>query len=442
MQTQSSTNQHLNRLRDFRQAIYQQGLTRRRDAQFQLLDALLLSGPVKSFPELTLSPAFSRRWCSAYAALEDGQQDTAWLQDYLCQQAPQQGVQVFALDGTAWPRPQAQTLPDRQYLYSPTQAIGDPSIVVGHPYSILAWVAEAGGSWALPVAVQRITSAQDALTVGSDQVKRLCRHRQGATGTVIVADGKYGNQHFLRPLREQPCGVLVRLRQDRVLYRPPPPYGGRGRPRQHGARFAFRESASWGEPAQRLHLTDPKWGQVDLRYWANLHARGAADTPFGVLRIQVHLERAQPPGALWLGWQGPAWSAELLWRCYQQRWVIEPSIRWRKEQLHWRLPRFWDTGACERWSNLVTVAQWLLYLARPLVQDRPLPWQKAQSHLTPGRVRQGFGVLFAQFGTPAAAGKPRGKPPGWPKGRVRKRPARYPVVKKRAKPPATRRKAA
>lgn len=368
--------------------------------------------------------------------------DAPWLQEHLCSQVPSQGVQVFSLDSTVWPRPQAPTLSDRQYLYSPTKAIDGDSIVVGHPYSILAWVAQPRSSWALPMDVERISSSRDAIEVGIAQVKQLCKLRQGADFAVVVADGRYGNHRFLRSLKDQPCGVLARLRKDRVLYRPPPPYSGRGRPREHGERFAFKEPHTWGEPEQWLQFKDPQWGQVDIRYWGNLHAREAADTPFGVLRLQVHLERERPPEALWLAWQGPAWPADVLWRYYQLRWPIEPSIRWRKEQLHWTLPQFQDAGACERWSMLVSLAQWTLYLARPLVQDQPLPWQKGQPRLTPGRVRRGLGALFTRIGTPARPSKRRGKSPGWAKGRVRRRPARYLVVKKGTKKPKSKRKAA
>lgn len=442
MQSQESTDQHLNNLIEFRQRLHRFGFTKLRDAQFELLDALLLSGPVNSFAELSLSPVFRRRWPSAYAALEDGQQDTDWLKGFLGQQVPTRGVQVFALDGTAWPRPKAPTLADRQYVYSPTKAIDGGSIVVGHSYSLLAWVAQPQSSWALPLDIQPITRAEDAVSVGVAQVKEWCQRRQGADFSVVVADGTYGNHRFLVPLRDQSCGLLVRLRRDRVLYRPPPPYRGRGRPRQHGERFAFKEPQTWGEPQQQLRFRDPRWGQVEIQYWDGLHARESAPTPFGVLRIQVHREQGRPPEALWLGWQGPAWPANLLWRYYQLRWPVEPSIRWRKQQLHWTRPQFRDLTTCQRWTMLVTLAQWLLYLARPLVQDQPLPWQKKQPNLTPGRVRQGMGALFTQIGTPAAKPKPRGKPPGWPQGRLRTRPPRYPVVKKGPKKPESSRKAA
>jgi hypothetical protein len=81
MLNQIPTEKHFNNLIQFRQAIYEHGLTKRKDAQFELLDSLVLSGPIRSFPELSLSPAFRRRWPSAYAAIEDGGQDNDWLPD-------------------------------------------------------------------------------------------------------------------------------------------------------------------------------------------------------------------------------------------------------------------------------------------------------------------------------------------------------------------------
>jgi len=91
----------------------------------------------------------------------------------------------------------------------------------------------------------------------------------------------------------------------------------------------------------------------------------------------------------------------------------------------------------ERWSDLMPLLTWELWLARSLGVDRPLPWQKKQTVLTPGRVCQGMSEILTTIGTPARAPKPRGNAPGWPKGRVRQRRARYDVVKKTQKQPKT-----
>jgi hypothetical protein len=62
MDTQNSTQEQFNKLIEFRQTIYDQFLTARRDAQFEVLDALLLKGQVASFPWLSTAGCFRREW--------------------------------------------------------------------------------------------------------------------------------------------------------------------------------------------------------------------------------------------------------------------------------------------------------------------------------------------------------------------------------------------
>lgn len=445
MKTQETTQANLNKLIEFRQAIYEQVFGKRRDALFEAWDALLVQGMKTSFPRLSLSGVFRRKWHSLYKALEQGEIDAVRLTSYLAQQVPAARVCHFALDGTGWPRSRARTLDDRQYLYLPTQAVNGGSICVGYPYSLLDWVPAPQSSWSLSISVRRIPSDQSAQSVGVAQVMALSAARPAWTeGLDIVAgDGKYGNANFLRPLQDQRCGLVVRLRKDRVLYRrpPAPKVRQRGRPRVHGPRFAFKEPDTWGEPEEVIELADERWGQVCLERWPALHGKLDADVPFDVIRARVHLERDRPPAPLWLAWQAPAViptdvpvDATMIWQAYGHRWPVEPNIRFRKQHLGWCTPQFQAKETGDRWSWLVALTVWLLYLARPLVQDRPLPWQKPQARLTPQRVQQGLPLIFAQFGSPARRPKVRGIPPGWPKGRLRRPKPRYSVVKKTPNP--------
>jgi hypothetical protein len=75
---------------------------------------------------------------------------------------------------------------------------------------------------------------------------------------------------------------------------------------------------------------------------------------------------------------------------------------------------------------------WQLWLARQLVIDSPLPWQKPQTNLTFGRVAQGFATLLVRIGSPACSPKPRGKSLGCKSGRKREPFPRFPIIKKRA----------
>ena len=444
MNKTSSTEKQISILSEFRQALYDLAFTNRRDALFELLDALLLKGPMPSFPMLAFSVFCQRQWPSLYQAIEEGEIDLPWLHTFLAQQVPAQGICYYALDCAAWPRPQACTLPDRQYVYHPTQAVNGGTVVAGYAYSLLDWVPFVNRSWALSIDVGRRLSTQTDLALGIEQVKRLNQARQSLVEAldIIVADAKYGNHKFFQPLRGQRCGVVAAMRCDRVLYRPPTSgeQKPRGRKRKHGQRFAFKKPQTWGEPDEFVQLEDERWGRVELRRWNGLHERPAADTPVDVVQARVHLEKDKPPKPFWLAWQAPPTiptlvqvRAQTIWQAYPRRWPVEPSIRFRKQHLMWTVPQFHTPQAGDRWSTLVSLAMWELYLARAVVADQPLPWQKTQTELTPARVQRGLGELFCTIGTPVRRPRTRGNSPGWPKGRVRHRRPRHRVVRKTPK---------
>ena len=436
MQTKkTSTTQQLNNIIEFRQTVYDEIMVKGQDAQFELMDALLISGKVGCYAELSLNPVFRREWSSAYQAVKEGELSKYWLERCMIEQVPQEGVQVYPLDTTMWPHPKARTLEGLVYGSSPTKAIKKHSVVQGHQYSLLTWTPQPRESWSLTISNQRLEPEQSAIEVGLEQIEGLCRMGKDPLGRglkVVVADGHYGNHHFFGPLQGLECAGLARMRKDRVLFGPPPPYGGRGRPAVHGQRFAFKEPHSWPEPAEMIEFEQPRWGQVRLRHWNDLHTKQEATTSFSVILAEVHLERDKPPSPLWLGYVPghTDYPVEVVWSWFDYRWPIEPSIRFRKQSLHWTLPRFQQAQACDQWTHLVDLAYWQLFLARSLVQDKPLPWQNKQVALTPYRVKQSLGSIFSQFGTPAHPPQTRGNSPGWPTGRPRTKPQRYKPVKR------------
>ena len=68
------TEEQFSPLHSFRQAAYE-CLDQGRDALFELCDAVMLTPSANSFVELSLCPAFRRRWPIVYEALEDGRID-------------------------------------------------------------------------------------------------------------------------------------------------------------------------------------------------------------------------------------------------------------------------------------------------------------------------------------------------------------------------------
>ena len=200
MNNQDATKQDINKLIEFRQANYENGMLARRDALFDLLDAMISEGPVSSLAILSQSSRFQREWSSLYAAVEDGEIDRQWLRTYLARQVPQQGVCVFPIDGSPWPRPRSRVLDDRQYVYQASNDVNGGTVTIGYPHSLLEWCAEPHSSWSLPVDVRRVPSTQTAQEVGVEQIQTLALTRADFLQAldIIAGDGKYGNAGFLR----------------------------------------------------------------------------------------------------------------------------------------------------------------------------------------------------------------------------------------------------
>lgn len=442
MNTPTSTRENINKLIEFRQEVYAARVfLARRDALFDTLDALLSGGTVASFAWLSQNEHFQRKWPSLYAAVEDGRVDTQALRALATRQLPREGTCIFPLDGSSWPRPRGRVLEDLQYVYQASSDVDGGAVTIGYPYSLLEWCAEPHSSWSLPLDVRRIPSQKTAQEVGAEQVQALAALRAECTEAldIVPADGKYGNAGFLTRVSGLRIGMVARLRRDRILYRPAPcdTAPQRGRPRTHGNRFDFQNPTTWGKPDEVWELEDERCGKIRLERWNGLHERKASELVYDIVRANVHLEREKPPEAMWFAWLPPVTipphivvTAHTIWSAYTHRWPIEPGTRFRKETLIWTQPRFQSAHTGDTWTQLVMLAHWMLFLARPIVADTPLPWQKPQVRLTPQRVRQSLKPIFALIGTPARIPQMRGKSPGWPKGRHRTPKARHKVVKK------------
>ncbi len=102
-------------LKEFRHAVYG-SFGRAGDALFKTIDALLTEDQARSFPELSLSPWFERRWPSLSEAFEDGRIDKARLRVVLARYLPQPeaGHCLWTgIDTTGIERPKARTSADR-----------------------------------------------------------------------------------------------------------------------------------------------------------------------------------------------------------------------------------------------------------------------------------------------------------------------------------------
>jgi hypothetical protein len=398
-----------------------------RDALFDLMDAVLSTRSVTSFVELSLSPVFRREWPSLYEALQDGRiSRQALLKEYV-RHIPSSEVVVLSGDHTAWSRPYAKTLQDRTYEHQPSVMSGAKPVTVGQGYSTIAWIPEAQGSWAIPLLHERITSFDTPISKAATQLRQVCAQLTGQV--LFLGDGEYGSAPFLKQTADIPCHKLLRLRPNRVLYHAPAPYQGHGRPHKHGAKFSLNAPETWTVAPEEVTTEAPNLGRVKVRRWQTLPLRQAAEHPFDLILVERLDEPHSKP--FWLIWIGQAQTVlSQIWQKYLRRFAIEHWYRFVRQRLHWTVPQVSTPKQAENWSDLMPLLTWQLWLARDVVEDSPLPWQKSMTQLTPGRIASSFAPLLARIGSPAGPPKPRGKSLGWPTGKPRTKRPRYPTVKK------------
>jgi hypothetical protein len=428
--------------------------TRRADALFELCDALLCAPAVASVAQLSLEPAHRRGWGSAYAALARGRIDAERLRDLLASSLPPVDPLVFAVDVTTWPRCDAECSPERGYYYHPSRHSAGQPIIAGWAWQWICQLSFDRDSWTAPVDAARLHPLNDTDQQAACQIHALLA-RLGDSGPVplVVFDGGYDSAQLTLDLAEERVAVLVRLRCDRCFYAdpPPPPPGKTGRPRRHGAKFNCADPTTWPAPTATLHTSDDQYGSVTVQAWAGLHPKQQRHPGHGsggprpivrgtILRVQVQRvpARTRPPKVLWLWWAGPEGlqlDLDLAWRAYIRRFDLEHTVRFCKQTLGWTTPRPRQPEQADRWTWLMLACYTQLRLAREVVADQRLPWERPrpQPRLSPVRVRRGFPRLLLTLSSPAATPKPAGRSPGRPKGSRRGLAVRCPAIKKPTK---------
>ena len=426
-------------LRHFRQALYDD-LGLRQDSLFELVDAVLTASHRSTLVRLSLTAAFRRRWPSTCDALADGTVDCAEVRQLfghtLADSAIVEGRPLWVIDGTNWPRPAARTSADRTWEYRPLPGRPQSGIVPSWAYQWLVAVPDVAGSWVLPLDVQRRgPTAESATKVALEQIATT-REAQPITAPrpVVTLDSGYDLETLAHATVD--ADLLVRLIKSRVVYRTPERRAGRGRPRLHGERFCLADARTHGRPQQSAQLEHPLYGTVQIDVWTGLHVGGAPDAPFTVIRVQVEClpNMKLAPQPLWLAWIGGPLPDELtvLWRWYLRRFTVEHAFRFFKQTLGWTTVRPRNPDAADRWTWLIAGACWQLWLARALVSDVRLPWERPRLDglVTPGQVQRHFVGILLRVGTPARVPHHRGKSPGRRIGEHPRPPLHYQVARR------------
>ena len=260
--------------------------------------------------------------------------------------APGGGRLRFAVDATAYPRPDAWCSPGREHVHNGAcHCRGSSKTAPGWEYQFTAAVGHLRTAWAALPGVARTTPAtRTAQTIA--QVRNVLRRLRAAgpgreAAPLFVFNAGYSAAALTDGLAGSPVHVLVRLAAGSVFYAEPVTWEGKyGRPARRGPEVHCLEPEDFGtaaagagprgrkkplppnpEPDEELILPGtPLYGTVRAEAWHRVHPlihgdRGwfAGRKELPVLRgtlVHVTVERLpdgrDPHRAMWLWHAGPA----------------------------------------------------------------------------------------------------------------------------------------
>jgi hypothetical protein len=440
---------HFNTLKQVRQQMYG-CFERSRDALFNLSDALLSESQARSLPELSLSVFFERRWPSVYEALQDGRINIERLREVfvqvLLETHPTDEPIWLGIDSSSMQRLEAESSRDRGMIYMPNMPHATKPVSVGYQFSTLMLLPQQPSSWVGILEQRRIGSEQTAIEVGIEQLRAVLPQLRGRP-VILLADRWYATASFVQACHELGVQALIRLKRNRRLYRAAPPrkQKQRGAPCKHGPLFQGTRPETYGPADAEWEGVDEHGKRVVVSCWKHLHFREAPAVEVRVIRVLREAARdtkrdPRESGFVWTGTTDIPLEQVRTW--YRKRFSQEHGYRYLKQDLLWTQAHLRTPEQVERWSWIVACACNQLLLAKHLGQALLRPWESKERAVTPRQVRRVMPSILLQVGTPAQPPKPRGKSPGWPKGRVRTPAPRFAVIKKPKPGPKTHRKRA
>jgi hypothetical protein len=440
---------YFNTLDQLRQQMYG-CFERSRDALFNVSDALLSESHARSLPELSLSVFFERRWPSVYEALQDGRINTERLREVfvrtlLADKAADEPIWL-GIDSSSMQRLEADSLRDRGMIYVPNMPPASKPVSVGYQFSTVMLLPEQASSWVGILEQRRIGTEQTAIQVGIEQLRGLLPLMPGRR-VILLADRWYATAAFVCACRELAVGALIRLKRNRKLYRAALPRKPkqRGAPCKHGPLFQGTRPETYGSADAQWEGVDEHGKRVVVSCWRGLHFREAPTVEVCVIRVQREAARdsKRDPRESWFVWTDQQEIAlEQVRPSYRKRFSQEHGYRFLKQELIWTSAHLRTPEQLERWSWIVACACNQLLLCQHFGHAVLRQWESKERAVTPRQVRRVMPSILGQVGTPARAPKPRGKSPGWPKGRVRTPAPRFAVVRKPKPVPKTRHKRA
>jgi hypothetical protein len=380
-------------------------------ALFNTVDALITETETKSFPALTQSPCFERRWHSLYEAFQDGRIDRQSLRETFIKYMPlpQPGKRlVLGSDVTQIERPFSETSPDRTAIpmhnIPHTSSKKATAITYGWKYSTLVALPEKTSSQTYILDQQRVPSEKTEIQVAYQQLEQVVPLLP--MRPLVLFDRGYDCTWFWCKCNDLPMESLIRLKKNRTFYKPAPPLSGkRGAPRKDGEKLKLSDPSTHQQFDGGWNGTDTKGSPVQIFWWEKMHVRNARWLDLTVIKVvrPRAADSKRDPRVSWFVFLGqyPAEGLAQIALLYGLRFGEEHSYRFDKQALLWTLPRLRKPEQFDLWSQVVAVVHNHIVLARDVVAAELYPWENKQREPSLQQLRRGLGKILSQLGTPA-----------------------------------------
>jgi hypothetical protein len=450
-----------------------------------LVMALASCHDARSVVALSASPLFQHQYSSLTDAIThlagyeaDRQLRRAQIQQFCLRHLPPRESYDLHSDGLSLFREHSPCLKERGYVHKANNVVpGNKPVGLGYQYSLVnLGVPESG--WSLLFESQRVTPAEDLLTVSAAQMARLCADEKlpfHAAQVTNVADAQYGTPKYLAPTAQLPNLVnIVRLRHGRKVYQEERVAGTGGAAQIYGTKFYLLEASDTktytvkGKPREvsRRALTEVTPTEeteietvtsrgrplrIRLRRWSGMKMRSqdghnmkevVADLVGVTVYDAVTGQRVfRHDLFLWVSGAGrERLSVAQIYEKFRHRWDLEVTNRFCKQKLLLDSYQTPELGHWENWVLIVTLSLWLLFCAsgevgsvRPKWQQYSEPQEAKGGRKTPAQTRKGAERLFLTFEKGLFEPKKVKKGVGRRKGEVQEKRVKVKVVKKGSK---------
>src|SRR5216110_798231 len=212
-----------------------------------LIDALISEPQAQSFPELSQSPFFQRKWPSLYEALQDGRIDEKKLQEIFIKYLPVPGDGkrlILGADRTNIERPFSETSPDRTAIpmHNIPKSSSKKSTVMtsGWGFSAVTVLSAVPSSWNFTLDQRRVPSDKTDIQVLFEQLREIVPMLP--LRPLLLFDRGYVSIWLWCMLSTLACDVLGRLKSNQAFYKPTPPRTEKsGQPRKDGEKLKLND---------------------------------------------------------------------------------------------------------------------------------------------------------------------------------------------------------